>query len=182
MNMLRPGEGLYGYRPPADIEARLQGSRQQVALYAREGGNKLLEASTRVSLANEILSIEKNDPTAVSVDLMVDAMDQLIIAAGLYDENDHPLDGWKQRARVLSILQGPEFGRDELRYQLADRIDGLRAKMDEFGDQILTYKSTVSEVPRYINDTREVLAVNKRLGVRNHSGNGISHEADQIGV
>ncbi|MFA5270688.1 MAG: hypothetical protein WC400_03745, partial [Patescibacteria group bacterium] len=102
--------------------------------------------------------------------------------AQIYDESDRPLDGWKQRARVLSVLQEPQFGRDELRFQLTEQIDSLKTQMDEFGNKILTYRSTVSDVPRYSGDVRNVVAVNERLGVESRSGNGISHEAGQIGV
>jgi hypothetical protein len=174
------GEGLFGYRPPVSVDERLRTMQLEIDKHTGEGGNKPLEASLRVSLAEEILEIERNDhtKTKVSLDNMSGAIDQLIRAAKIYDEADRPLDAWRQRARVLSVLR--EFGHDDLRYRFVDQIDELKAAMDEFGDKILDYTSSVSEVPRYIINQGEVLATNERLGVSDRSiiGDGSA----QIGV
>lgn len=173
-------EGLFGYRPPVSVDERLRIMQSEIDRHTGEGGNKLLEASLRVSFAEEVLEVERNDPTKtkVSLDNMSGAIDQLIRAAKIYNDCDRPLDGWRQRARVLSVLR--EFGHNDLRYRFVDQIDELKAAMDEFGDRILTYTSSISEVPRYITNQEEVSATNEKLGVSDHSiiGDGSA----QIGV
>ncbi len=174
------GEGLFGYQPSASIEEHLRPLRMKVDSCVRGGGDKSLEASLRVSLAEEILEIERNDSATISMDDMSDAIDQLIRAAKIYDDCDRPLDGWRQRVRVLSVLR--EFGRDDLRYRFVDRIDELKAAMGQFGNEIPTYTSSISGAPRYLANQREVFNTNEELGVNDRGDNIIGHDSARIGV
>lgn len=167
-------EGLFGYRPQS-VEQRLDPFWSSVSRYTGEGGDRLLAASARVSLADEILGIELDSPDQVLPDTVAEAINQLMIAATEYDGCDKPLEGWRLRARVLKFLQ--EFGRDSMRYRFAESIGPLKKEMERFADEMLTYGSSISRIPRYVANQKEVLATNASLRVSDGgevTGNGSS--------